>query len=189
MARSLRINVANGIYHLTARGNRRQLIFLGDDDRRRFLALLDQVAARLGWRCHAYCLMPNHYHLVIETAAPDLSVGMHRLNSGYAHWFNQRHDLDGHLFQSRFHSVLVESQWHLVELCRYVALNPVRAGLCAHPAAWSWSSYRAVLGARAMLRCFTADLVLGLFGRDRERARSAFRRFVLEGSARPKVAA
>lgn len=163
---------------MTARGNRRQEIFRDDRDRRRFLRLLGHVVATLRWRCHAYCLMPNHYHLVVETPNADLSIGMHRLNSLFAQWFNRRHDVDGHLFQGRFHSVLVESEWHLLELCRYVPLNPVRGGLCAHPGEWPWSSYRATVGRTAPPRFLSVMEVLDHFGPTVQRAREAFRVFV-----------
>ena len=141
MARRLRITEPNGIYHVTARGNRRQVVFEDDRDRRTFLALLRQVVSRRGWTCHSYCLMPNHFHLVVQTPAADLSAGMQALNSRYAERFNRRHGLDGHLFQGRFHAVAVESDWHLLELARYVVLNPVRGGLSGGPADYPWSSY------------------------------------------------
>lgn len=176
-----RLNVPGGIYHVTARGNRRQPIFLGEDDPRHFLRIFGAVAARYAWRCHAYCLLPNHYHLVIEIAEADLSVGMHRLNSGFAHWFNDCHGFDGHLFQSRFHAVLVESDWHLLELSRYLALNPVRAGLSSKPSAWPWSSYRAVVGVGKRPPFLAVEHVLSYFGREPVSARRAFRRFVLDG--------
>src|SRR5438874_2291483 len=143
MARPRRLQVAGGFFHVTARGNRRQPVFTDDVDVERFLAILAEVAARYGWRVHAYCLMTNHYHLLVETPEANLSAGFHRLNFLYAQWFNRRHGLDGHLFQGRFHSVLIERQEHLIELARYIVLNPVRAGLCGHPGEWRWSSYRA----------------------------------------------
>jgi REP element-mobilizing transposase RayT len=164
---------------VTARGNRRQQIFSDDHDRARFVELLAEVVAQTGWRCHGFCLMPNHYHLLVETPEPNLSVGMYRLNGLYAQWFNRRHEVDGHLFQRRFHSVLVESNWHLVELCRYIVLNPVRAGLCAHPREWRWSSYRATIGVGARRPSFlTLDWLLAQFGRRTAQARASYRGFV-----------
>lgn len=185
MPRPLRILVAGGIYHVTARGNRRQEIFRDESDYGQFLAFLADVVARHGWTCHAYCLMPNHYHLVLETPKDDLSVGMHRLNSLYAMWFNYRHGLDGHLFQGRFHSVLLHSNWHLIELARYVALNPVRGGVCAHPSAWRWSSYRAMVGTARQPSFLAPTWLLAQFGRTRREAREAFRTFVASAPARP----
>jgi putative transposase len=187
MPRPHRPQIADGIYHLTARGNRRQPIFLDDDDRRKFLDLLGIVVLGRGWHCHAYCLMPNHYHLVVQTPNPDLSRGMQHLNARYAEWFNWRHGVDGHLFQGRFHSVLVESDWHLLELARYLVLNPVRARLCEGPADWAWSSYGPALGTIERPPFLTLDWLLGRFGSDRDGARAAFARFVAD--APPAVAA
>jgi putative transposase len=181
MPRKPRLRVAGGIYHVTARGNRRQVIFLDDRDRRRFLELVSQVVERYGWLCHAYCLMVNHYHLVIETPEANISEGMHRLNAVYAEWFNRRHDLDGHLFQDRFHSTLVETDWHLLELSRYVVLNPPRARLCAGAVGWPWSSYHATVGRAARPRFLTVQRILAQFGSDVVRARSGYAEFVHEG--------
>ena len=137
-----RIQLAGGIYHVTSRGNRRQAIFHDDDDRRWFLMFRAHVFQRWGWRLHAYCLMTNHFHLLVQTPQANLSSGMQRLKSGYAAYFNERHLLVGHLFQQRFDSRLIESEEHFSETVRYIALNPVRAGLCEHPAQWPWSSFR-----------------------------------------------
>jgi putative transposase len=135
------VQVAGGTYHVTSRGNRRQSIYHDDDDRRSFLGQRDRIVARCGWRLHAYCLMDNHFHLLVETPRPNLSVGMQRLKCEYAAYFNARHLLDGHLFKQRFGSRLIESEDHLHEALRYIALNPVRAGLCEHPSEWPWSSF------------------------------------------------
>jgi len=185
VARPPRIQLAGGIYHVTARGNRRQRIFLDDVDRERFLQILPVVAARYEWRCHAYCLMPNHYHLVIETAKPTISAGMQKLNGGYAQWFNHKHQLDGHLFQGRFHAVLVESDWHLLELSRYVVLNPVRAGLCTQAGEWPWSSFRAITAAVSPASFLDLEPVLAWFGVEPNRARAAFRAFVEDAASLP----
>ncbi len=185
MPRPPRIVVANGIYHVTARGNRRQLLFVDRRDRLRYLDFLAEVVARYGWRCHAYCLMPNHVHLLVQTPVPNLSEGMQRLQTRYAQWFNRRHSFDGHLFQGRFHSVLVESQWHLIELSRYIVSNPVRAKLCATADGWVWSSYRATVGRRRTATFVTVGPTLRLFGKDQRRARERFVQFVAEAPARP----
>ncbi len=145
MARPLRIEFPGALYHLTARGNAGQDIFLDARDSQRFLNILDQVATRLRWRCFAYCLMSNHYHLVVETPAPNLSHGMRQLNGRYTQRFNFRHGRDGHLFQGRYKAILVDREAYLKEVCRYVVLNPVRAGLVPDVRAWRWSSYRATL--------------------------------------------
>jgi REP element-mobilizing transposase RayT len=178
VARPPRINVPNGIYHVTSRGNRRQPVFLDDRDRDVFLGMLATLGVRRRWRCHGYCLMPNHYHLVIETPQADLSSGMQFLNGGYADHFNFRHRMDGHLFQGRFHAVLVETDPHLAELSRYLALNPVRAGLAAGARGWRWSSYPAIAEGRPSPPFVDVDAILGLFGRDPERARRSFVDFV-----------
>lgn len=183
MPRAPRVLVEGGIYHVIARGNRRQEIFTDDRDRIRFLALLDDVAHRLDWLGHAYCLMPNHFHLVIETPGRTLSTGLQRLNGSYAQWFNWRHHKDGHLFQGRFHSVLIETDAHLLELSRYTVQNPVRARLCASPSDWPWSSCRAMLGLARPARFLAIGRVLGHFGPDPHRAHRAFHSFVHDAAS------
>jgi putative transposase len=178
MPRRPRTNYPGAITHVIARGNRRQPIYLDERGYRIFLAVLGAVSRGHGWRCHAYCLMPNHYHAVIETPEENLSAGMQYLNSRYAEWFNRRFDLDGHLFQGRFYSVLVEGDYHLLELSRYLPLNPVRAGLCSRPADWRWSSYRAVAGLASAPAFLDVERVLGMFASTPERARRLFHSFV-----------
>jgi REP element-mobilizing transposase RayT len=178
MPRAHRLQIAGGIYHLTSRGNRRQRIFLDDRDRRMFLDIVASAAQRRGWRCSSYCLMPNHYHLLVETPEADLSSGMQEINSRHAMWFNWRYELDGHLFQGRFHSVLVEGEPHLLELARYTVLNPVRAGFCESPARWVWSSYRPTLGLDPKPDFLTSDGLLEHFGGGLETARLRFAAFV-----------
>jgi putative transposase len=185
MPRPLRVQLAGGIFHVTARGNRKQEVFLDDVDRHTWLDHLAEVVERYGWRCHAYCLMPNHFHLVIETREPNLSAGMQRLNAVYAQWFNARHAFTGHLFQGRFHSTLVESNWHLLELLRYVVLNPTRAGLCDGPAAWAWSSYLATIARAPRPRFLTVGFVLSQFGEHPDNARTTYELFVRDAAPRP----
>ena len=184
MPRPLRLRPAGGIFHITARGNRRQVIFLDDVDRDRFLALLAAIITRYGWICHAYCLMDNHVHLLVETPNENLSEGMQQLLGQYAQGFNRRHGFDGHLFQGRFDSRLVVSNWHLLELARYLVLNPVRAGTRATAGEWAWSSYRAAAGTIPAPRFLTLDWLLGQFGRERAEARKAYARFVAEAPIR-----
>jgi REP-associated tyrosine transposase len=178
MPRTPRLQLAGGTFHVTARGNRRQQIFLDAQDHVGFLSLLDELARRRGWRAYGYCLMPNHYHLVVETPSPDLSIGMQWLNGRFAQAFNHRHAHDGHLFQGRFHSLLVESDWHLLELSRYLSRNPVRARLCKHPREWPWSSYAAVAGLERPRACLVPDRILAPFGRTPAAARRRFEEFV-----------
>jgi putative transposase len=164
-----------------ARGNRGQHVYVDAVDRFRFLGLLEEVVAWREWSLHAYCLLTNHYHLVVQTPKADLSRGMHRLNALHAQRFNRAHDVGGHLFQGRFGSVLVETEAQFVAVCRYVALNPVLAGLCADPADWRWSSYAATIGLAPRPPFLTTGLVLGHFSRDADAACEAYRRFVVGG--------
>jgi putative transposase len=182
MPRSRRRLIAGGIYHVTCRGNRKEPIFLSDGDRILFLELVKKVTAHRRWLIHSYCLMQNHYHLLLETPEPDLSAGMQTINSEYAQWFNRGYGFVGHVFQGRFHAVLVESDWHLLELTRYIAMNPVRAGLCLSPAEWRWSSFCDVMGGPGS-SLHSPDRVLAFFGADEDRARQAFGRFVDEARA------
>jgi REP element-mobilizing transposase RayT len=146
MPRAPRLQIAGGIYHVVVRGVRRTPIFLDDTDREVFLRELSRVVTKDGWVCIAYCLMTNHVHLVVETPRANISIGMQHLNSGYAQHFNRRHGLQGHAFERRFWSEVIESDAQLLEVVRYVVLNPVRAGVCAEPGIWEWSSYRVVAG-------------------------------------------
>lgn len=134
------------LYHLTSRGNERRAIFRDDHDRLRFASLLTRTVGERRWEVHAACLMPNHVHLVLRTPNPDLSDGMRRILGDYARGFNDRHDRSGHLFGGRFHSVVVHRHAHQQELLRYVALNPVAAGLCATPEQFGWSTHAALAG-------------------------------------------
>ena len=142
MARPLRIEFPGALYHVTSRGNARQRVFRDDEDRETFLATLAWVVARFRWRCHAYCLMDNHIHLLIDTPQPNLSRGMRQLNGVYTQRFNRRHRRVGHLFQGRFQAILVEKEGYLLELARYIVLNPVRAKMVKTPERYPWSSYR-----------------------------------------------
>jgi putative transposase len=173
-----REDFAGAIWHLITRGVRKQPIFLDERDYEVFLALLEEVVERFGWICHGYCLMPNHYHLLVETPRATLSDGMERLNGRYAQYFNLRHAVEGHVFERRFRSIPVKSDPHLLELSRYIVLNPVRAGLCRHPAGWTWSSFRAAVGMVSRPRFLTADWLVGLFGGDPQDAREGYVRFV-----------
>jgi putative transposase len=180
MPRPPRAQVPGGLYHLGARGVRRTTIYRNSGDYELFGSIFRRVVKRFEWRCHTYCLMPNHYHLLVETPAPNLSAGMQGLNSLYAQWFNDLYGCAGHAFERRFYSRLVESTDDLLELARYIVLNPVRAGLCDDPAEWRWSSYRALAGKARGAAFLTIDWLLGQFAYERRHARAAFRTFIQE---------
>lgn len=181
MARPLRVEYEGAVYHITSRGNAGQRIFLGDRDRRRFLKTLGDAIDRFGWLCFAYCLMGSHYHLLIETPQANLSCGMHFLNGAYSLRFNRTHRRAGHLFQGRYKAILVERESYLLELVRYIALNPVRAKRVKRPDQWPWSSYRATVGRDEAPQWLQADWILAQLGGTRKEAVRAFRRFVRQG--------
>jgi REP element-mobilizing transposase RayT len=174
MSRPLRIEFPGGLYHVTSRGDRREDIFLDDEDRQHWLKLLGHVCDRFDWRCHAYCLMGNHFHIVIETIQGNLSAGMRQLNGFYSQWHNRVHGRVGHVFQGRFHAVIVQRDAYLLELARYVVLNPVRAGLGAAPEQWRWSSYNASIGRARAPHWLQTSSLLAQFGIDPADARRAF---------------
>jgi putative transposase len=147
MARPLRIEFPGAVYHVTSRGDRRESIFADDTDRAALLAVVALGLERFDAQMLSYCLMGNHYHLVLHTRAPNLSQLMRHINGVYTQTVNRRHHLVGHLFQGRFKAILVDTDAYLLEVCRYVELNPVRAGMVDAPQAWAWSSYRAHVGA------------------------------------------
>ena len=185
MSRPLRLEFHGAIYHVTSRGNARAPIFADDDDRESFLATLAHAVERFHWLCHAYCLMDNHYHLLIETPDPNLSKGMRQLNGLYTQRFNRRHSRVGHVFQGRFKAIVVERDSYLLELCRYVVLNPLRAKRVKQPQQYPWSSYRATAGFAAALPFLTCDWVLSLFGKRRHAAQLRYRAFVNNGIGAP----
>ena len=181
MARPLRLVVPGGVYHVMSRGNERQDIFLDDADRRRFLITLGFVTERMNVLCHSYCLMGNHYHLLLETPDGNISLVIRQLNGVYAQAFNRRHDRVGHLFQGRFASKLVEKDTYLLVVSRYVVRNPVRAGLVERPADWKWSSYRAHAGQIEPPTFLCVDWLLTHFdATDRRKAQETYSKFVHE---------
>jgi REP element-mobilizing transposase RayT len=181
MARPLRLEYPGALYHITCRGNARDKVFLVDPDRELFLEVLSQVVRRFKWRCHAYCQMTNHFHLLIETVDPTLSRGMRQLNGVYTQEFNRRHRRTGHIFQGRFKAILVERDAYLLELARYVVLNPVRAKMVRRAQDWPWSSYRATAGLEDAPSFLTTDWILEQFAGAKANAEKAYRSFVSEG--------
>jgi len=181
MARPLRIEYPGAVYHITSRGNEKKLIFKDERDREIFLDTLSQVDKRYNWLCHAYCLMNNHYHLIIETPDGNLSVGMRQLNGVYTQAFNRQHNRVGHLFQGRYKGILIQKDSHLLEVCRYVVLNPVRAKAVKKPEQWRWSSYQATAGIEKPHPCLSTEWILNQFGSTRRIAEKAYRKFVEDG--------
>lgn len=179
MARPLRLDFAGGLFHVLARGDDKRPIYLDERDMRSFLERLDTVSERLQWSLWGFCLMPNHYHLLLETTEKTLSRGMRDLNGAYSQAFNRRHGRVGHVFQGRFKSLIVDRESYLLELARYLANNPVRAGLCRRAEDWPWSSHRQVVGfepqATSALR---VAALLRYFGDDPDEARTRYARFV-----------
>ncbi|AOU96636.1 addiction module toxin RelE [Acidihalobacter yilgarnensis] len=181
MARPLRIEFSGALYHVTSRGDRREPIVEDDEDRLTFLRVLAEVVGQFNWICHAYCLMTNHYHLVIETPDGNLSKGMRQLNGVYTQATNRRHHKSGHLFQGRFKGILVDKDHYLLELARYVVLNPVRAGMVKHPNDYPWSSYPAMMGEATPPGWLATQGLLALFASRRSVARRRYAQFVAEG--------
>jgi len=178
MSRPLRLEFENALYHITSRGNERRSIFRSDRDRKTFLAFLGQTAQRFGWSITAYVLMTNHFHLVIQTPQPNLSRGMHWLNSTYAGWFNRSRKRCGHLFQGRFKAFLIEKEAYFAEVLRYVVLNPVRAHMVERPEDYKWSSYRATAGYNDAPDWLDLKSALEFFHPDRGEARANYKDFV-----------
>jgi putative transposase len=171
----------DGIYHLTSRGNDRRTVFRDDFDRRAFVGRLSTNALKHRWIVLAYCLMTNHYHLVVSAPYGGMSGGMQELNGGFSRRTNSRYGRSGHLFQNRFSATAISRDAHLLEACRYVVLNPIRAQICTRPEDWPWSSYRACAGLQLAPRFLAVDELLALFGRHPREARRSYAVFVAKG--------
>jgi len=187
MARPLRLEFAGALYHVTSRGNARDDIYLSDDDRVAWLGTLGQVCTRFNWVCHAYCQMTDHYHIVIETPDANLSQGMRQLNGVYTQLFNRTHSRAGPIFQGRFKAILVDKESYLLDLARYVVLNPLRAKMVRQLERWPWSSYRATCGQAPKPDWLQTDFILSQFARQRARARVKYIAFVDEGKGLDSV--
>jgi len=181
MARPLRIEYGEAVYHITSRGNARNKIFSDDRDKEKFLEVLASVVKRYNWLCHTYCLMDNHYHLLIETPDANLSRGMRQLNGVYTQAYNRRHKRPGHIFQGRYKAILVQKENYLLELCRYVELNPVRAKMVKKPEDWKWNSYSAIVELRKTPEYLTINWILSQFGSKKQTAQIKYKEFVLQG--------
>jgi putative transposase len=187
MARPLRVCPPGAVVHVITRGNARGLIVRDDDDRQNFLAILARAVDRYQWLCHTYCLLDNHYHLLIEVPLGNLPNGMRHLNGLYAQRFNNRHDRCGHLFQARYRSILVEKNAYLLSVARYIVLNPVRAGIVRRPEDYRWSSYGAAAGLDQSPDFLTTDWLLAQFSSSRQRAQKRYREFVASAVGDPPV--
>ena len=181
MARPLRVEYPGALYHITARGNERRAIFSDDRDREMFLGTLADVVETNNLVCHAYCLMDNHYHLLVETPDANLSHAMRDLNGIYTQRFNKTHRRAGHLLQGRYKAFVVEKDTYLLEVARYIVLNPVRAKMVGHPRVWRWSSYRTNAGLIKTPDWLHVDLVLGMLAKRRNEAHKQYRQFVQDG--------
>mgnify|MGYP002279392610 CR=1 FL=1 len=187
MSRPLRIEFSGAFYHVTSRGDRREDIYLTEGNRKDFLNVLEHVHERFNWFVHAYCLMDNHYHIVLETADENLSKGMRQLNGVYTQYYNRKHDRVGHVFQGRFKGILVERDEYLLELARYVVLNPLRAKMIKNIKDWKWSSYKAMISKVVTPPWLETDWILGQFSRQRKRAIEKYINFVREGVGLPSI--
>jgi len=187
MARPLRLELSGGVYHITSRGDGREDIYLFDADREAWLQVFGQVCDRFNWVCHAWCLMTNHYHILIETPEANLAQGMRQLNGVYTQRFNRTHRRVGHVFQGRYKAILVERDSYLLELARYVVLNPLRAKMVKRLENWTWSSYLATCGQSIVPVWLQTDWILAQFGQRRSSAIEKYIRFVHEGARLPSV--
>ncbi len=149
--------------HVTSRGHDRRTLFHHDADYERFLGYLETAIGRYRWQCHAYCLMPNHFHLLLETEVDALGRGMLMLNGAYARYFNWRYDAGGHLFERKYRREAIAGEEHFLVCFRYIAQNPVKAGLCDRPEDWNWSNYRATAGLAPVPSWLNVEFAQGLF--------------------------
>ena len=176
MSRPLRIEYPEAFYHITVRGNERKDIYRDDRDREQFLSYLESAVVRYGAAIHVYCLMGNHYHLLMSTPAGNLAQILRHINGAYTNYYNSRHRRSGHLFQGRYRAILVEADEYAGQLSRYIHLNPVRAGIVSDPRDYSWSSYSAYTGEKRSPAWLTTKWLLKYFGG--RSAQKVYRKFV-----------
>lgn len=180
MARQLRIEYPDAYYHVTARGNERKDIFKSEKDRVKFLSYLESAVHRYGAVIHAWCLMSNHYHLLVETPSGNLSQIMQHVNGAYTTYFNTKRKRSGHLFQGRYKGILVEADEYALELSRYIHLNPVRVGIVNEPGDYRWSSFQEYTGKRKTPDWLSTEFILGYFDKSPPTAQEKYCRFVNE---------
>lgn len=181
MARPLRIEYPNAFYHITSRGNERRAIFRSKGDYERFLGYFESATERYGARIHCFCLMPNHYHLLLETPRGNLHRILHHLNTSYTNYFNKKTRRVGHLFQGRYRAILVEKDAYALELSRYIHLNPVRADLVKEASQYPWSSHMAYVEREKRWEWLEREFILGQLSSNESRARRRYRAFIKEG--------
>lgn len=181
IGRTPRIQFAGALYHVTTRGNAKQRVCLDDWDFAWLVAQIGEAVTRYGWVCHSYCVLGNHFHISVATPEPNLAKGMRILNGPYAQRFNRRYGRVGHVFQGRYGAELIRRHEHMLEVSRYVPLNPVRAGLCSRPELWPWSSYRATIGLDEPPSWLAVDALLAPFSGGPTPAAVRYRAFVEDG--------
>lgn len=181
MSRPLRLEFPDALYHITSRGDRRENIYDDDEDRVVFLDTFASVITQFNWACYAYCLMDNHYHLLVQTPDGNLSKGMRQLNGVYSQTYNRMHNKTGHLFQGRYKAILVDEDAYLLQLSRYLVLNPVKAMMVKKASDWKWSSYRAMAGLSPAPDWLSIDAILVQFSRQRKSAIRKYQAFVIAG--------
>ena len=178
MARPLRVEYPGAYYHVISRGNNQEKIYKNDRDKEKFLEYLEKAAERFSIIIHTYCLMSNHYHLLVETPEANLSLAMQWINVSYATYFNRKRGRYGHLFQGRFKAILIDADEYLKHLSRYIHLNPVRAKMVSQPAEYQWSSYGAFIGENKALRFLETSWLMSNFGRTKKEANRNYQDFV-----------
>lgn len=181
MSRPIRIEFPGAIYHISSRGHDNQKIFIDDDDKQFFVDLLQKTVDRFHWVCHAWCLMPDHYHVVMETPEGNLSIGMRELNGGYTQYFNRRYALQGPAMQGRFKAILLERESHLLPVCRHVVLNPLRMGKVRQLEKYRWSSYRSTAGLDDTLVAVSPEWIWRQMGKSKKKAPERYQAWVKAG--------
>ena len=178
MARPLRIEYSGAFYHVTSRGNERKAVYKSQRDREKFFSYLESATERYGAVVHVFCLMDNHYHLLIETPSGNLSQIMHHINGAYTTYFNTKRERSGHLFQGRYRAILIDVDEYAKELSRYIHLNPVRAGIAENPEEYRWSSCQYYTVKRKPPEWLKRDFILSYFGNEPKTAMKRYRDFV-----------